>query len=684
MAAFRICVSCLLLTGIASAVKDQSAVTTNPIRKVVNMLQSMQKKITAEGEKEQELFDKFMCYCKNGVADLEKSIAEAEEMITELPGKIEEAKAELTQTKADIKKDKEDRTAAKMAMEEATGIREKEAGIYEKASSEFKTNLAAMKKAIGALESGMEGSFLQTESASVLKEFVQNDAHITDIDRDDLTAFLAETDSHGYAPASGQIVGILKQMQDTMTNDLATATEDEKVAVGEYDKLMAAQTKNVDVLTKSIEEKIERVGKLGEDIVAMEEDLSDAEEGFEKDKKFLEDLKAGCETKEKEWELRCKMRQEEILALSDTIKILNDDDALEMFKKTLPGDESFLQLQVTQGQMRSQATAILQAARHGKKSERQRLDMILMAIQGKKVGFDKVIKLIDNMVGLLKKEQEDDDNKKEYCEAELDKADDKKKGLLREDGKLEKAIGEAKEVIKDTAEEIKALAEGIEALDKSVAEATDNRKEENSDYKTLMANNGAAKEIMLFAKNRLNKFYNPKLYKPPKEEFAQVSSHDAPPPPPETFGAYSKQSESGGGVIAMIDTLIKELDTEMTEAETEEKLAQEEYDEFMADSKDKRAADAKSVADKETMKGDTEDQLTKLSDTHKDVLMEIMATDEVITNLHGQCDWLLKYFDTRKEARSGEVDALKKAKAVLNGADFSFVQMRTVRFLHRA
>merc|ERR1719316_2613830 len=127
------------------------------------------------------------------------------------------------------------------------------------------------------------------------------------------------------------------------------------------------------------------------------------------------------------------------------------------------------------------------------------------------------------MVGLLGKEQADDDEKKEYCEAELDKADDKKKGLLRDDSKLEKAIGEAKEVIKDTAEEIKALAEGIEALDKSVAEATDNRKEENSDYKTLMANNGAAKEIMLFAKNRLNKFYNPKLYKPPKEEFAQVS-----------------------------------------------------------------------------------------------------------------------------------------------------------------
>merc|ERR1719502_559954 len=205
--------------------------------------------------------------------------------------------------------------------------------------------------------------------------------------------------------------------------------------------------------------------------------------------------------------------------------------------------------------MRAQAAAILSAARHNKKMHNQRLDMILMAIRGKKVGFDKVLKLIDNMVALLGKEQADDEDKKEYCEAEFDKNDDKMKGLTRKDGKLEKAIGEAKEVIKDTAEEIKALAEGIEALDKSVTEATDNRKEENSDYKTLMQNNGAAQEIMLFAKNRLNKFYNPKLYKPPAEEgaFAQVQAHGAPPPPPETFGAYSKQSESGNGVIAMID-----------------------------------------------------------------------------------------------------------------------------------
>ena len=106
----------------------------------------------------------------------------------------------------------------------------------------------------------------------------------------------------------------------------------------------------------------------------------------------------------------------------------------------------------------------------------------------------------------------DDEAKKEYCEKQFDHADDKKKGLERTEGKLKKAIAAAKESVVTLKKEIAALGEGIVALDKSVAEANDQRREENSDYKTLMVNNQAAKELLEFAKNLLNKFYN-QLYK---------------------------------------------------------------------------------------------------------------------------------------------------------------------------
>merc|ERR1719199_96843 len=130
--------------------------------------------------------------------------------------------------------------------------------------------------------------------------------------------------------------------------------------------------------------------------------------------------------------------------------------------------------------------------------------------------------MIDEMVSTLKAEQQDDDDKKEYCTMQFDAADDKKKSLERSVSDLEKSIAKAKEAIAALAEEIKALQEGIASLDKSVAEATEQRKEENKDYTDLMASDAAAKELLGFAKNRLNKFYNPKLYKaPPKRVLSE-------------------------------------------------------------------------------------------------------------------------------------------------------------------
>jgi len=313
---------------------------------------------------------------------------------------------------------------------------------------------------------------------------------------------------------------------------------------------VASKTAEIEALTASIETKTKQIGDLGVQIVQMKEDLSDAEESLLEDKKFLADLEKNCATKEKEWAIICKTRSEELLALADTIKMLNDDDALELFKKTLPGaGSSFMQIKVSSQAMRDQALALLESAKNDKKNDRQRIDYIMLAIRGKKFGFDKVLKMIDDMVDLLKTEQQDDNDKKEYCEMQFDTADDKKKALERDVGKLETSIEEAKENIETLTNEIKALSDGIVALDKQVAEATEQRKEENSDYTTLMANDSAPKELLGMAKNRLNKFYNPKLYKPEGASFVQIATHsqqeqeDAPPPPPEAPGGYKKKGE---------------------------------------------------------------------------------------------------------------------------------------------
>merc|ERR1712228_1129690 len=139
------------------------------------------------------------------------------------------------------------------------------------------------------------------------------------------------------------------------------------------------------------------------------------------------DLSKNCALKTKGHEENMKLRSEELLALADTIKILNDDDALELFKKTLPGaSASFMQLQVKDLDQRQQALAVIHAARRGNRPE---LNFLALALQGKKVNFAKVLTMIDEMVVVLKAEQQDDNDKKEYCEMQFDLADDKKKSL---------------------------------------------------------------------------------------------------------------------------------------------------------------------------------------------------------------------------------------------------------------
>merc|ERR1740130_133215 len=208
----------------------------------------------------------------------------------------------------------------------------------------------------------------------------------------------------------------------------------------------------------------------------------------------------------------------EAVALADTIKVLNDDDALELFKKTLPAaGSSFMQVQVSSKEMRQSA---MHALKGGHKDHR--LDLIELAMHGGKIGFGKIIKMIDNLVVELKAEQGIDADKKSYCLAEFDKAEDKKKGLDLDISDLGKAIEDAEESLATLASEIKALNDGIKALDKSVAEATATRKEEHDDFVSTLAANSAAKDLLGFAKNRLNKFYNPKMYKAaPKRELTE-------------------------------------------------------------------------------------------------------------------------------------------------------------------
>jgi len=216
-----------------------------------------------------------------------------------------------------------------------------------------------------------------------------------------------------------------------------------------------------------------------------------------------------------------------------------------------------------------------------------------------------------------------------------------------------------------------------------------------------MTENNAAKQLIEKAKNRLNKFYNPALYKAPKkreltdeekirQSLGEKIDDSAPVEyiagttqtvlaqqepygkAPETMtGTYQGKGQKSNSVIALLDMMVADIAKEMTESKVGEEQAQKDYEEFMAESKKNRAANQKSTNEATTGLANTNTRLAELADKKASTETLLSENAQRTANLHTSCDFLINNFDVRKEARAAEVEGLKNAKAILSGANFS-------------
>merc|ERR1719156_139204 len=678
-----------MMVGFAGALQNKET-GANPIRKIVTLLQNMQKEIEAEGAKEKELFDKFMCFCSGNSGDLTKKAADAKAKIEELGAKLKAEEAEKVQIGQELIDHKKDREAAGADIEEATMLRGKEADEFAAFKADSETNIAAMGKAIPALEKGMGGAaLLQLPGVSGLKKIVESYPKMDSIDRRTAMAFLE--DSSESTGASDQIVGILKAMKDDMEAELKDAIAEEEKSIAGFGDLKASKEKEIEMATEAIETKMARSGELAVSVVQTKDALEDANEEAAETQKFLATLEKDCATKEKEMAERTKMRNMEITAISEAIGILNDDDALDVFKKSLPSSFAqtvgFLQKGDSRASRAQKAQALLAGVAGNTKDVH--LNLMLYTLNSKlkmKSGaFEEVKKMIDDMVVLLGKQQKEDETQKAYCEDEFEKSADEESATKTKLGQTDATLSELTDKIGSLMEEISALTASIAALDKSVADATEMRKSEHAEYVSMMQMNEAAMGLVKKAQQRMQKFYNPTLYKaPPKTEntmeekiiiagtFAQVHMHVAPPPAPEMPSGPLAKNAKSAGVLGMMDTIIKDLSDDMKDMEYEEKTAQKDYAELMADSQATRAGDTKSLTGKTATKAEVETELMTTKEIRGATSTDLKQIATVIADLHAACDFIMQNFDLRKEARTSEIEGLKNAKAVLSGASFSF------------
>lgn len=642
--------------------------TGNPIRKVVSMMEKMADKIEDEAKKESDQYDKFECYCKKTIAELEDNIRQAEtNPISQAD--IDKKQSEISALQQEVKTLKEDRIAEEETLKNAEMQRGKEHDVFVKEVTEEGEVVKGVDAATAALKGGETASFLQRrEAVERMSKAVEQNQRLSSDAKQRLSAFLA----HRGSESPGFVVGMLSGIKDDTQEEIQVETSAEEKAVENFEEVETSKKTEIATLLNTFERKMKNIGEKQVEVVNLKRELSEQGDSIEDDKKMLAELQKSCSQKAQDWQQRRTARQEEQLALQDTIKLLNSDASLDLFRQ-----RGAALLQISGRDKVQKALDLVKAAQSKDAKDAKdalaahpELNFLALALSGKKADFTKILEKIDGLVALLKQEAEDEKSKKEYCNKEFHGVAEKTKSLESKIKTLTASVVEKKDAIGKLSEDIVALQSGVKSLDDSVATAGKNRQAEHAEFQESTSSNSAALDLLSLARNRLNKVYNPSMVpetttKSPYDPYALLEIKGQKPP---TFeGGYEKKTQESNGVLKMIDTLSSDIEKEMAVATSEEKNAQADYEETIKDAAQKRDADLALVAQKSQDKADLETDLNDDKTDKQGKKKDLMATSKFASNLHQECDWLLQNFDLRAEARSEEKENLIRAKTVLAG-----------------
>jgi len=347
---------------------------------------------------------------------------------------------------------------------------------------------------------------------------------------------------------------------------------------------------------------------------------------------------------DKQWEERQKARHTELEAVAKAISILSDDDARDMFSKTF---NKFFFLQVrreAQGQREKAAEALAKFPKLSALATSVRLDP-----------FTDVKKAIDKMVVALEKESADEVKHKDYCLDELQKneVDTQKKTHTKVN--LESKIAGLEQTIKEHKASIDAVVAEIEDLNTQKKRAGEDREIEKKEFEGVVADQRETQSLLNKALDVLKEVYGDGVV------LIQVGQE-----PPAGFDTYKKSTQSTG-VIALLSQIIADAKEMEAEAMHDEETAVENYAKFVKTTNDSLKAKDDQKVDITEQKAKAEKDLTQAKSEHDGTMTELESLANGAGALHKSCDYTLKNFDVRQEARDQEVDALRKAKAFLSG-----------------
>jgi len=664
----------LLMQPAIASVQDEEK--NRPVTKVVNLLKDMIKQMEKEGEEDEEVFEKMGCWCVTNEKAKTKSVADAEQAISDLTSAIEGFTASSAKLNTEVAHLEKELAKNTESLEEATSMRDKELAEFNAEEKETISTVGALKGAVTALSKHHEASFLQMETTStelhsmetwttlkaqLRKQASHLNARFTPHQKQKVFSFIQEAEEHGaFAPASGEIFGILKQMKESFETNLANSQKEETQAQADYEEVKSGKEAEIKAASELIDTKTAELATADEKNALSKEMLEDNRNVLAADTKFLGELKMQCQNLDQQYEERVKTRQMEIQACSKALAFLSSDEAHELFSRSL----GFVQVSSTQhSKRRTQVSEVLRKA--AQKFDDPRVSML--ATKARLDAFTEVKKAIQEMVDKLTKEKADEIKHKDWCIEELNNnerdTDNKKRDEADLGSKIEDLVMSAETLEKD----IGNLKAEITELEVELKAAGADREKQNKELQVVVADQRATQKLIAAALNILKGFYDKAALLQQKRAQQATEMGQAPPP------GFKKQESSAasGGVMGMMESIIKESKTMEEEALHGEEQAQKAYEEFVQDTNDAIEQKSKDITNKMDAKSKAESDKVEAESSREATMGEIQQLQNENFDLHKSCDFTLKNFEVRQAARDDEIDALKQAMAMFSGASFS-------------
>ena len=307
---------------------DVEAAKNRPVSKVITLLKDMLKQLEKEAEEDEEIYDKMACWCETNDKEKTKSIADAEARIEDLTTKIEELTANSARLGTEIKNLEKEVAANQEALDQATAIRQKQLAEFNAEEKDLLESISALKAAVVVLSKHHSNSLIQTPPshllgvAASLQHEMQTHASLFEgvlsrAQRKAVSAFVqapqdyfdaTPTFKQSYAPQSGQIFGILKQMKETFESNLSASQKEEMANQKSYEDVKAAKEEEIAAGQAQIDTKTQELADTDEKLAQSKQDIEDTRNSLSADEQFLMMLKEKCQMTDQEWEERQKTR----------------------------------------------------------------------------------------------------------------------------------------------------------------------------------------------------------------------------------------------------------------------------------------------------------------------------------------------------------------------------------------